>query len=172
MSAGGGGGERGGGGEGENCIFWRRGRQVGGKGGGCVVGSVGGWEGTSAQRRCGECGWWAVRAHCGRSAGSGVGERGGGGGGGGGVGAVKAGGRAGAAIEHHLSLGGEEGMWAGGGAVGVVGTLLWAATAVKAQNQTKHEGAPPNADPEDVGGYTRTRPCMHIHMQTYLDACV
>ena len=39
--------------------------------------------------------------------------------------------------------GGEEGMWA----VGVVGTLLWVVNAVKAQNQTEQEGAPPNADP-------------------------
>ena len=39
--------------------------------------------------------------------------------------------------------GGEEGMWA----VGVVGTLLWVVNAVKAQNQTQQEGAPPNADP-------------------------
>ena len=34
-------------------------------------------------------------------------------------------------------------MWA----VGVVGTLLWVVNAVKAQNQTEQEGAPPNADP-------------------------
>ena len=39
--------------------------------------------------------------------------------------------------------GGEEGMWA----VGVVGTLLWAVNAVRAQNQTEQEGAPPNAEP-------------------------
>ena len=39
--------------------------------------------------------------------------------------------------------GGEEGMWA----VGVVGTLLWVVNAVKAQNQTEQEGAPPIADP-------------------------
>ena len=39
--------------------------------------------------------------------------------------------------------GGEEGMWA----VGVVGTLLWMANAVKAQKQTEQEGTPPNADP-------------------------
>ena len=45
-----------------------------------------------------------------------------------------------ATIEHYLSLGGEEGM-------GAVGTLLWAVSAVKAQNQTTQEGAPPNADP-------------------------
>ena len=54
------------------------------------------------------------------------------------VGAVRlggAGGHAGAAIEHYFSLRGEEGMWAVG-AVGVVGALLWAVSAVKAQNQT------------------------------------
>ena len=55
--------------------------------------------------------------------------------------------RAGAAIEHYFSLAGKEGMWS----VGVVGTLLWAVSAVKAQNQTKQEGAPPNADPGGVG---------------------
>ena len=37
-------------------------------------------------------------------------------------------------------------MWAVG-AVGEVGTLLWVVNAVKAQNHTKHEGAPPSADP-------------------------
>ena len=55
-----------------------------------------------------------------------------------------------AAVEHYVSLGGEEGMWAVG-AVGV-GTLLWAVSAVKAQNQTKQEGAPLSADPGVVGG--------------------
>ena len=34
-------------------------------------------------------------------------------------------------------------MWA----VGVGGMLLWVVNAVKAQNQTEQEGAPPNADP-------------------------
>ena len=37
-------------------------------------------------------------------------------------------------------------MWAVG-AVGEVGTLLWVVNAVKAQNHTKQEGAPPSADP-------------------------
>ena len=42
-------------------------------------------------------------------------------------------------------------MWAVG-AVGEVGTLLWVVNAVKAQNHTKQEGAPPSADPGGVGG--------------------
>ena len=87
---------------------------------------------------CGGCGWRGRRKMCLLWA----------------VGAVRAGGaggHAGAAIEHYLSLGEEEGMWVEG-AVGVVGTLLWAVSAVKAQNQTKQEGAPPNADPAGVGG--------------------
>ena len=43
-------------------------------------------------------------------------------------------------------------MWAVG-AVSEVGTLLWVANSVKAQNQTKQEGAPPSADPGGVGGF-------------------
>ena len=61
-----------------------------------------------------------------------------------------------------LSAGGEKDMYADGavgvleerkvGAVGEVGTLLWVVNAVKAQNHTKQEGAPPSADPGGVGG--------------------
>ena len=43
-------------------------------------------------------------------------------------------------------------MWAVG-AVGEVGTLLCVVNAVKAQNHTKQEGAPPSFDPGRVGGY-------------------
>ena len=56
-------------------------------------------------------------------------------------------------------------MWAVG-AVGEVGTLLWVVNAVKAQNHTKQEGAPPNADPGGVGGYT------HIHISITLSVCI
>ena len=52
--------------------------------------------------------------------------------------------------------GGGEGMWAVG-AVGEVGTLLWVVNAVKAQNHTKQEGAPPSADPGGVGGLRQSR---------------
>ena len=37
--------------------------------------------------------------------------------------------------------------------MGEVGTLLWMVNAVKAQNHTKQEGAPPSADPGGVGGF-------------------
>ena len=60
-------------------------------------------------------------------------------------------------------------MWA----LGVVGMLLWVVNAVKAQNQTEQEGAPPNADPGGVGGYQYCGPIslrqLSYHMpQIYL----
>ena len=57
--------------------------------------------------------------------------------------------------------GGEEGMWA----VGVVGTLLWVVNAVKAQNQTEQEGAPPNADPGGSADKQHQRFRMHFELK-------
>ena len=52
-------------------------------------------------------------------------------------------------------------MWAVG-AVGEVGTLLWVVNAVKAQNHTKQEGAPPGADP---GGSADNSLCSELDGQ-------
>ena len=58
-------------------------------------------------------------------------------------------------------------MWAVG-AVGEVGTLLWVVNAVKAQNHTKQEGAPPSADPRGVGGYIHAYTCTLRHTHTHM----
>ena len=55
-------------------------------------------------------------------------------------------------------------MWAVG-AVGEVGTLLWVVNAVKAQNDTKQEGAPPSTDPGRAGG---KGPCVCVCVYIYM----